>query len=200
MRATYERLDLLARLVRAEVLTTHRVDSCIASTRAFIDAAAALGWKAKPLPVVLEAYNAVLIAKLATHEATSGATEPSQALLASWAADGGYVVVVGAATTANDGAGHVVAVVENRFFVDPSVDQASRPAKEILLTEPVVTPYGGEEAFRLTRKDGVVLRYLRFPENERYLTSPDWTKRYRTAESVERAVAAYRAATRAAVE
>lgn len=189
-RPTAASLRTLVTLVRAEVLTTHRLDSCIASTRAFIDACALLGWKARPFPVVLEAYNAKLVALLDEWEAVGSSPEPPQGTLDAWAAAGGYVVIIG--KTCEPGfAGHVVAVVEGRFLVDPSVDQASRPGKALHLTDPVVAPYQREGVLALKREDGIVLRYHPAPDNQRYLTSPDWTKRHRTAPSVCRAVVAF---------
>lgn len=189
-----EESDLLklAQLVRAQVLLTHHIDSCVATTRAMIDACEALGWEARPLPVTLNIYNARILDLLDMYGYPELSELPAD-VAQEWAKEGAAFVGVGYGDS-DDNVGHLVTLVETTWLVDASLDQAHRPHKGIVLDEPLVMPIERytSDTFSFINDDGVVLRYDAEPADTRYLASPDWTVRQRTEYGVRQAVAQFR--------
>lgn len=177
-------LDALIMVARPIIREHFRPDSCIASTRVTIDVLRYFGILAEPLPV-----NALVFNPEAAAMIVNGSTDADVAekLATQSDADTGGVwsVGVGMGSPAGEGkwAGHLVAAIpEQQIVVDLSLDQASRPHKNMVLS-----PYwahigdmkwwAGETRFPHSSADGSLVWLGRGCANPNGFTdSPNWRK------------------------
>lgn len=106
--------------------------ACILGTRALIETLAYFGIRAKPVSVDLLAANASAIAAI---EAGIPQSE--------WPDDWWTVGVDGTTQGPDPGGynGHLVAIAEGKYLVDPTARQFDRPDKGIYIPAPLVGPF-----------------------------------------------------------
>lgn len=158
-------------------------DNCILSTRVVLEVARYFGLPGgRPVMVDCAAFNAAGFAQYqAWHEADPATREPSPRI-----DDPGWSVVVSGDGHDNmrprDGAeggrwnGHLIAMV-NGFFVDWSLDQFSRPAKDMPFTAMVfpIQPWWATDGVNVFRRaDGCAVIYRRMEGPKVYTGAPDW--------------------------
>ena len=80
---------------------------------------------------------------------------------------------------AGNWSGHLVALVENKYLLDLSIDQASRPERGLLL-EPffIEVPSGFMQGsgISVTTSQGAELQYWARPADKSFLQAGDWRK------------------------
>lgn len=109
-----------------------RPDSCLNSTRVFIEVMKAFGVTARPLSVTAMALNRVFV-ELAGRRGSL----PSEKECQEWVKLGGWALGIDTVGNRAQGIGwpgHLVAIVEDRL-VDSSARQFSRPEKEIVIPD-----------------------------------------------------------------
>jgi WD40 repeat protein len=175
---------LIISTVREAVLTTHRVDSCVASTRLLRDVLK-LGFdiELEPRAVTTLVYNPYITERINSGELS----HPDRLIEAMWDREsGGWSVGIGfgaeAAVDDTKWAGHLVGVskhADGRLLLwDPSLDQAARPTRNMHL-KPLVRsisrdPYGTEPVVVMEAECAVIYRSNQEQEHIVQL-SPDWT-------------------------
>jgi hypothetical protein len=178
-------LDVLERTV-PELLAAQdiRPDVCVGATRIACLALAEVGIKASPLTTRVDAMSPRY--RQAVERGELEAAKGDSHLLHRIGAEGGWTVVIGHPDNEErlrpDGSrgfnGHLVALVERRWVLDLTIQQANRPAKNMIF-EPhhfAVTPgfMGGAPTIMVNER-GCALVYVRI-ENNTYAVAPDWTK------------------------
>lgn len=188
---------VLAHLIRARALMLQhwRPDTCIASTAIALKVLDHYGIPAQPLVVRAGVYNATLW----EHIVASNGEWPSPEEVESVRERGGWSVMlgwnpnpeheggVGSIDTSRMGwSGHLVAIVqpqreERRGLLDLSLDQATRPEKNIhtrpFLGDQVDQAFlEGNDQLIYTFSDwqGTVVVYQAYPGITSYEVSPDW--------------------------
>lgn len=154
-------------------------DSCILGTKIAITVLRSKGLRAVPMPVGVVVINRVFADRLAASRTLDGAGESAD----EWGAAGAWMIHVGhredIGPVTGGWDGHLVALVENRYLLDVSAGQFSRPTKNIAATPfwmPVERPFlRGERGLVVRGKQGEIFRYTPEPENESFLTAPSWT-------------------------
>ena len=163
-------------------------DSCIASTRVTIEVMNHFGIPAKPLPVFTAVYNAAYALR---YKAMGNRWPKDEDELERWHAEcGAQSIGIGyheGPPEAGKWPGHLVAVVNNRFLVDASVDQVEQCQHGIFLpgtlSERVTRPFlAGKEWIEVAvhpdsdpdYKNSSIVRYRLCHESPPYDTSPDW--------------------------
>lgn len=185
-------LDAIERLItrhkemRQHMLAHYRADSCIAASRALIDALRLRGVAARPL-----VSRALVVNPYVTERVRASAQKNVQpGDVFAWIAEPeGYGLGLGFADV--DGPhgeekweGHLaVYLPEHRLFVDLTLDQASRPQHGIALTSLVMKTdvdieRGG--AFSVQCGDSLVF-YYPSPLDHSYERAPDWYDAEQTA-------------------
>jgi hypothetical protein len=171
-------------------------DSCILHTRIAVDVLRQLGVRARPLAARVTAGNAswtALCKQLNRYPLPDEWSDETWCLGIGFGADPrkerpGYD-------------GHVIAVVNERWGLDLTLDQASRPAKGMRFAPHYwrVTPefLRGDAIDALATTDGSIVVYQALPEERGFLTVPDWTLARKVGASINPTpgiVAALRAA------
>lgn len=180
-------LASLGRQIRADVLRTHLPNSCIYTTATTVNLLRHLGADAYALSVRAVIANAAL-ARIIDERGIEHVSHDDPDVRAA----GGYGVGLGyppapgeAADPPGSWPGHLVAILNRRWLLDFSADQASRPQHGIDLSDPIVAPV--DEPFlrgRETRRfmpagaDGTSMRidYHAYPTDRTYRESPDWRR------------------------
>lgn len=152
-----------------------REDLCVLATRVGLHALNELRVPARPTPVRVavytDAYRDFMFRR---------ADEPTPADLRRAQENGAHAVMLGFGVDPGRRPGydgHLVLTVGNRWLVDMTIGQASRPAKGIELPDGLVTDARPmlREGHPLTCSyDGFALTYMPH-ENDTYLVAPDWT-------------------------
>lgn len=178
--------------VRKSVLTTHRADSCIASTYVLREVLRlGFGIKLMRRSVTAMAFNKQVSAQL------DGNVKDMAEVIALTKAPGGWSVGIGfgaeAAVDDSKWAGHLIGITEHdKGFLlwDASLDQAPRPHKDLVLV-PVVTQVRNDPY----RKDILIKHddiYIFYRENKvadcQVTTSPDWANQSRLAVNIKQAL------------
>lgn len=174
-----EIVKILLQEGRDEMLRVFRSDSCIAATRITLDVLAHFHVLAEALPARLMIFNPAFVQRI-----ENGAEFPKSGdVVQEWAKeDGSWTLGVGYSdegTLAPDKwPGHLVAVTEDRWLIDCSLDQAIRLDRDIRVGPAVwdgVTDafMRGHEPF-VRSINGSVLKYMAFPDELRYKNSPNW--------------------------
>ncbi len=161
---------------RQEMLRHFSSDSCIAATKIAIDVLAHYHVLAKPLVARLMIFNPAFVRRI-----ENGAAFPTSGeITKQWSEeDGSWCLGVGYGSAPTKWSGHLVAVLEEEgWLIDASLDQASRPNRNILVG-PAVFDGVTEEFLRGERPlvksiNGSVLKYVAFPDEKSYNTSPNW--------------------------
>lgn len=168
--------QLLVLVAKAAILplSLHfRPDCCIAATRIAVTVFERLGFSAHPQPTRLRVWNRALWERIASGEPLGGTFRPGE-----WSVGIGYGKDPLRPLDEKAFDGHLVAVVDDKFIVDLSFGQTSRPQKG-LLTPPVMTIVMHNEWPVTAALDNFTLCYDRM-ENAEFLQSPDWTEEERT--------------------
>lgn len=159
---------------RPEILKDFRADSCIVSTAIGIDVLTAFGILAEPLPIKTSIFNTPYVKRI-----ESGSEFPNRETLIRWGQeDGSYSVGIGyGENQPNKWAGHLVILAENQWLIDLSIDQANRPAYNMVFA-PIAVEI--DDSFlkgktpRIVKQDDCVIRMEAIGDRG-FLISPDWT-------------------------
>jgi hypothetical protein len=187
-------LPVFADATRHIVLQVCRPDSCIYSVACAVDILRRFGVEGHPFPCKVMIANK----KFADMEKQLGGwpTEPGE-LEQDWLPCGAYSVGIGfGARQPGKWDGHLLLHVVTShlpYVVDLSIDQASRPDKDIdldgLVTGGVVPQsFIQGEPLRVGFSNGCFAVYYPQPDNLTYLQSPDWTDPVRREVVVEAVV------------
>lgn len=190
--------EFLFAMRRAILESGARIDSCILSTRMYVDLAIRMGFRCAPMVVEACAMN-VTISSVAEEIDGYAADYDDEIHNLLYGAEGDpYMVILGAEDRdvlftgppdPNKWPGHLVAVIDlpgpGLYAVDLSLDQAARPKKR-LLCRPAAFPVNdewcmGEKVCRLRQSsvDGdLFIDYQARPEESSYEDSPDWQRRF----------------------
>lgn len=164
----------VAKVVRRKVLTTYSPDSCVATASAITDALRQFG---------ADTYELSVSAMVCNEEFAKAAgllgRLPS---VAEYHGTGAYALGLGMDIDKGPvWAGHVVAIVDRRWMVDASIDQASRPEQGIVLRpdDPIVMPVAeaflrGREPLLAVNPLGVAVRYDAKPGDRGFRVSPNY--------------------------
>jgi hypothetical protein len=181
-------LDALVRHARPIIREYFSADSCIASTRIGLDVLEFFGLHGQPMPVMLAVWNADALALIER----VGIDQAGPQILAQPLdqTGGPWTVGIGARPEGNDTRpggwnGHlVIGLPRHDVLVDLSVDQASRPLKNIHLQPLWTQPgadwwHGGPEVQAVTGLDyGTALTYRHLTAGgDGYRASPNWKRR-----------------------
>lgn len=178
-------LRALRKYARPKILKCFNADSCIATTKVAVDVLNHFGYHAKPQPVRVLIYNWKLYSRLNTFDGIFREGEWSVGL----GFEGGKTITQGVGAYA----GHLVALLEREkgdYIIDLSLDQASRPHKDIHL-EPSVWYLPKQWRNNEDSDIKVVLKgdkssLIYYPiHNDDYLKSPNWTELYQTRPIVD---------------
>lgn len=160
-------------------------DCCIAATRVAVTVFERLGFEAYAQPTRLRVWNRKLWERIASEQNTFA----HGVFL-----DGEWSVGVGFGEDPRKQHdpdwkgfdGHLVAIVDDRFLVDLSFGQTSRPQKG-MPTKPVMIMQMHGEWPVTAALENFTLCYEPIP-NAAFLQSPDWTDEERTAHIVRRII------------
>lgn len=165
-------MEALARWVAASLEQSCGIDSCILATALLVDVLPDFGIRAQPFSVGVLISNRQAIADLRDPDAwVIGLGVPRELR-----PEGVPVrVVPGRLRPGWDG--HLVALTE-RFLIDPTLPQASRPERGLHL-EPLVLPVSPAFASGQLSIEGLLdgggrLGYYPAPNNRAWRTAPDW--------------------------
>jgi hypothetical protein len=91
----------------------------------------------------------------------------------------------------DDGRFYVGAIVENKYLIDSSIDQAERPHKEIFFPAILVAEINrdfrrGKEKLTIINDRGTVIVYEPKIKDRKWEVSPDWTVISRHIPAIER--------------
>lgn len=184
-------LELLAAYGWEELAKEFNPDCCIAASRIGLDVLRYFGVHAEPIVVELLVVNAAFGRKLFEYSRTHTEQPPADVAL-SWQTDevGGWAILVGSeqgAVKFSVGTpgfgGHVVLLVEGRWLLDLSIQQANRPEKHINLPNAILTEvrrqWPNDGSLALVQENGCVLSYRPKESPEDLTTTPDWSDQKR---------------------
>lgn len=123
-------INNLLRYARRIILRYYNADSCIASTRVACDVMRRLGYKAEPMSVQVTVCNPAMVRKM-----KEIGRYPTWEEFDKWTAeDGAWNVQIGGRFPNEVGwVCHLVAIINDQVLVDLSLDQASRPHRQMEL-------------------------------------------------------------------
>jgi hypothetical protein len=179
----------IGEVARRELLKDFRPDCCIATARTVIRVLRYYGFDAQPLAVRAMIFNPIYAAAFDNGTART----QDDADWKEWMDSvGAWSVGVGYPDGTPGFGGHLVALVSTSsvFFIDASLDQASRPAKGIVLPESIFIPVTREflitpgEQLVFRHDTGMLLVYERIV-NESFRSSPDWKDKTRTKRAMK---------------
>lgn len=177
-------------------------ESCIASTKITQEVLRAIGVHSRPLVVSVNIFNQPMARRLAAGQV------PIPGNAGRWfEEDGSWSVGVAHDADPQPGAfsAHMTLIADNRFLVDSSLDQMSRPHRGINLAPVVIRFATSEAAAKFTQggaanregtenDEGTVIIYEAHPNDRSYRDSNDWKKwQERYAEEVAKASRVMRA-------
>ena len=170
---------LLCELGRPIILDRFREDSCVVTTRVAIEVLRNLGYPAKPIAAKTFISNASAVESLA-------AGRPLDIERGDW------TIGIGIDGAEPGFVGHLVALVRgdgNRYLLDMTLDQASRPEHDLeLVPSAFLLPSEWEEAsgeIGFSGQRGEHIVYVLDPENDAYRRARDWTDAERRADIVD---------------
>ena len=182
-----------ARIARPIILDYFAAASCIGSTAITIDVLKALDIPAVPFPCRVQIFNAKFIERVLRE----GRFPAGRQEIVEWTEGTGlWSVGLGYPKPGELNVGHLAAIVDNKYIVDASLDQASRPEHDLILPGVLVGPVSRD--FRRAKHDarlqvtgpkGQVLVYEATPKTTAYLKSLDWTEPQRRIDVVRRILA-----------
>lgn len=175
-------------LITGEEVLEFAKDTCIRSTAITVDVFRHFGVPATPFPVAMDVFNAKFMALVERHGRFP--TTPEE--LRHWTDDlGGWSVGVGRGSgDPGSWAGHLTAVVDRRFLIDPTADQADRPQHKIKLPDILVVrvsePFlSGEMGVMRGNVGPCMVMYDAQPMNYGFTTSKDWQLVERRTKAVQ---------------
>lgn len=186
-------VEILARfasVARPIILQEFRADSCIASSAITMKVLSHFDLAARPFPCKLMVLNDAFVNRLETegHWPT-----PDETIR--WCEDGqSWSVGVGFSHSSEPEVGHLIVIVGEKYLVDASFDQASRPTRNLALPGVLVQPV--PSSFRRSLEsfpyegDGYVAIYEPAPKNKVWRSAPDWTEASRHTSCVEKIIVA----------
>jgi len=175
------------------------VNSCIACTKILVELGTTVGLDIRPLTVEASVFNPVFTEHIKEH-----GIDPEEDDMVRLGEAGGRFVVLGARDEREPNGpgmwpGHMVAVMRAKgkpvTVIDLSIDQASRPKKDINIVDPLV--FGVPDEFTQgtsvatgiygTKVGQICFIYRGFPEDTSYEAAPDWQRSYeaRTHDKIE---------------
>ena len=170
-------VDAFAEVARPLIRTRYPANRCIAATKIAIEVFGAFGISAKPMVARFFAGNRMLRSLLDEKHT------PTAAENALWNAMGAVGKQIGfddqPLVDGDDWNRHLVALVDRRWVVDASADQAANPSRGLVLPGVLVTrldhplPAHPSEV-HLPRPDGVLVEYAFEPSERSFRTAPDW--------------------------
>jgi len=171
-----EILKVYTRIARPIILEYFRKDSCIASTRITIEVFSRLGFKTIPFACHVRIFNGKFreIFEREKHW-------PTKEEMEKWITQGAWSIGFGYGDHKGERyIGHLVAIVENKYLIDSSIDQAERPHKEIFFPAILVAEINrdfrrGKEKLTIINDRGTVIVYEPKIKDRKWETSPDWT-------------------------
>ena len=147
--------ETLVNFGREEILRDYSPGGCIASTRIAIDVLDYFKINAKPLSVKVEIFNEAMVKRI-----EAGVHGGSHEERIKWfEEDGSWGIGIGFGGQPGRWPGHLVALVENKWLLDMSLDQANRPERMIFLR-----PCYSEVTQEFMRAEAVHLLTLSSPE------------------------------------
>jgi hypothetical protein len=166
----------------ATLLEAYRPDCCIAAAAILTRVFAEYGYRAEPVSVSLEVYNAAMMKLLEKGVEIPPTSEPERrAMLFDLTGAWGVGVIPGLNRDLRGRpgyAGHLVLRVK-QYLVDATIQQAQRPQKQIVLPALLATPHA-EQLLRQGRVtlavNGCAVRYARI-DDQSYRVAPDWQRR-----------------------
>lgn len=177
-----EEMDYLCKVARPVMLKYWAKNSCIASTRLAVEYLRGKGIRADALAVEVLAFSPAMARRVEEHGGV-----PDEETFEEWCREDEKVWSIGLgvphpALEEEGFVGHVVCMVENKWLLDLSIDQASRPERDMPL-EPLYALaseniLAGKPSV-LRHPSGITLEYGPRPEDRSFLTAPDWTKKER---------------------
>ena len=151
-----------------------RQDCCINATRVLLDVFRHFDMKARPLSVECAVHNKMLVDFIAAHNGVM----PAEEVVDEWYEKGAWGVrIEGEVVTKDRGwAGHLVGIVQDRWLVDSSSGQMSRPEKGIHLPPILVAPatrlfLKARERCILNGPEGAVILYGAKLDDKSYETA-----------------------------
>lgn len=187
--------DCFPAIARGFIRERYRPDSCLISTRVAIGTLAHFGITATPLSVKTACLNAETVRRI-----DSGEIAPGRRTVVDFDREGAWGVGIGYGNPEpGKWPGHLVAIA-GFMLIDLSLDQASRPTKEMPFF-PVMLPIvadiydgflSGELAAVFNRSDGCRVVYTAFPRDRTYRGCSDWKFKDRSRPIIDLTVAAMR--------
>jgi hypothetical protein len=171
-------LTELVKLVKTEVEREYIIESptgnCIISSAVLHRVLTLLGMKSQPLSVRVIAYNKPMMELLKEGKHPLPQTVEEMDKIGGWSVGVGY-------GDPNPGCwpGHLAVRVGNTL-IDITIDTASRPNKNMVINEPLISIgvsedfFTGKEDLWLTDENGILLIYRAFPDDDSYKVSPNW--------------------------
>jgi len=178
-------LDTLEAIVTVSpsiLVRKYKEDCCIAATRILIEVLKKLHFRnIKPLVVEANIFNEVYC--------TKGRPPESEEEAKAWLEEGAWQVVVGDRQTIipNKWPGHLVVILEDKYMIDLSMFQASRPQKKINMA-PICTVVpenfvkGGDKCGLMF--NNCMITYSPFLKDQSYQKAKDWWDKTRSADVV----------------
>jgi hypothetical protein len=170
-------LTELVKLVKTEVEREYIIESpagnCIISSAVLHRVLTLLGMKSQPLSVKVVAYNKPMMELLKEGKPLPQTIEEIDKI------DGWSIGVGYGDKMPGNWPGHLAVRVGNAL-IDITIDAASRPKKNMIINEPLISIgisedfFAGKEDLWLTDENGVLLIYRAFPEDDSYKVSPNW--------------------------
>jgi hypothetical protein len=174
-------------VVRAAILADFNADSCTATAHVTLNALDYFGIPAKPVGVSVLIVNADAAQQVSDYLNEHGADRIDDAMnalathmrdIAPETPNTPWTLGLGVQEPGQDGAGHVVVTADDTWLLDPSLDQANRPLKNmylepLLLHEPDLGTLETGGTLVTTTPEGCVLVYRRDPR-DLYLGSPNF--------------------------
>ncbi len=167
-------LEALTQIAPKAIARTYNYYCCVAATRIVIEVLKKFHFKdLKPLVVEANVFNETYVKKGRTPESD----EEAQA----WLAEGAWHVVIGDKKQELEDKkmwpGHLVTAVNDKYIVDLSIEQATRPHKNIHMAPLAsVVP---EEFVKQSDRCGLMFNnclvvYVSHPEDKSYEKAKDW--------------------------
>lgn len=184
-------LGRFAEIARPEIRRDHILPSCIAATWITVAVMKRLGLTAEHREVVASVGNKMYVALWRL----SGPPKTREEL-DDWTRQGSNIVGIGHERRAGGIGGHLVAVVENTYVVDASLDQVADPSTGLVIPSVFVMridPLGIPDGIMREVRDDLFVEYIERRTLSDYTVSPDWGRTREVLNAVERILTLMRA-------
>jgi hypothetical protein len=180
-------LTMMGPPLRRAIRQRYNPDSCVASSSIGLDVLGRLGYEARPISVRTMLANRQFVERLRREgHVPQNAAERERWFIESGCHAIGLGVPDPTDTETNPIVNglHVALLVENAWLWDLSIDQASRPAHGLVITEPFVGHVGMSRNYKKWLRgksdilfeapgQGIVVYQLK-PDDRRYEQHPNW--------------------------